>query len=45
MAVCILDATGEIGLERNLAASPEIFLETIAPDCEELVVACECLFT
>ena len=45
MAVCVLDATGEIVLERNLPATPEAFLETIAPYREGLVVACECLFT
>jgi transposase len=45
MYVCVLDATGEIVLERNLAATPEAFLEAIAPYREGLVVACECLFT
>ena len=45
MAVCILDAAGEIVLERNHAASPEVFLGTIAPYRDGLVVACECLFT
>ncbi|MGH7289021.1 MAG: IS110 family transposase, partial [Myxococcota bacterium] len=45
MAVCILDAAGEIVLERNRAASPEVLLETIAPYRDGLVVACECLFT
>jgi hypothetical protein len=37
--------TGEIVLERNLATTPEAFLEAIAPYREGLVVACECLFT
>jgi hypothetical protein len=45
MAVCILDATGEIAFERNLATTPEALLEAIAPYREGLVVACECLFT
>ena len=45
MAVCVLDAAGEIVLERNLATTPDAFLETIAPYREGLVVACECLFT
>jgi transposase len=45
MAVCVLDATGEIVLERNLATTPEAFLEAIAPYREGLVVACECIFT
>jgi len=45
MYVCVLDATGEIVLERNLATTPEAFLEAIAPYRGDLVVACECLFT
>ena len=45
MAVCVLDAAGEIVLERNLATTPEAFLEAIAPYREGLVVACECIFT
>ena len=45
MYVCVLDATGEIVLERNRVTTPEAFLETIAPYREGLVVACECLFT
>jgi transposase len=45
MFVCILDAGGEIVLERSLATSPEGFLAAIAPYREDLVVACECLFT
>jgi transposase len=45
MSVCILDAAGEILLERKLETTPEAFLETIAPYREDLVVACECIFT
>src|SRR3990172_2561218 len=45
MYVCILDAAGEIVVERNLRTTPEAFLEAIAPYREGLVVACECLFT
>ena len=45
MAVCVLDATGKIVLERNLATTPAAFLEAIAPYRGDLVVACECLFT
>jgi transposase len=45
MAVCVVDAAGEIVLERNLPAQPEAFLEAIAAYREGLVVACECLFT
>jgi len=32
-------------LERNLATTPEALLEAIAPYRDDLVVACECLFT
>jgi len=45
MSVCVLDAAGEILLERKLETTPEAFLETIAPYREDLVVACECIFT
>jgi transposase len=44
MSVCILDAAGEIVLERNLPTTPEAFLAAIAPHRDGLVVACECLF-
>src|SRR5213593_2550411 len=45
MYVCILDATGQGLVHRNLPAKPEAFLEVIAPYREDLVVACECIFT
>jgi len=45
MYVCILDAAGQIVVERNLPTTPEAFLEAIAPYRDGLVVACECLFT
>jgi transposase len=45
MYVCILDAAGEVELERNLETTPEAFLAAIAPYRDGLVVACECLFT
>jgi transposase len=45
MSVCVLDAAGEILLERKLETTPEAFLQTIAPFREGLVVACECMFT
>jgi hypothetical protein len=44
MSVCILDAAGEIVLERTLETSPEKFLAEVAPFRYGLVVACECLF-
>ena len=45
MSVCLLDAVGEIVLECKLATSPEAFVAAIAPYREDLVVACECIFT
>ena len=45
MYVCILDATGQVLVHQNLPAKPEAFLEVVAPYREDLVVACECIFT
>jgi transposase len=45
MYVCILDSAGQVLVHRNLPAKAEAFLETIAPYREDLVVACECIFT
>jgi hypothetical protein len=45
MYVCILDATGQLLVHRNLPAKPEAFLAVIAPYREDLVVAVECIFT
>ena len=45
MYVCLLDAAGQVLLHRNVKASPEAFLEAIAPYREDLVVAAECMFT
>jgi transposase len=45
MYVCILNQDGEILLHRNMKTSPEMFLKTIAPYREDLVVAVACLFT
>jgi transposase len=44
MFLCILDASGQIVLHRNIAASPESFLRAIAPFREGLVVGVECMF-
>jgi hypothetical protein len=43
--VCVLDRDGKVLAHRNLPASPEAFLEAIAPFREQLVVAVECIFT
>src|SRR2546425_1482147 len=45
MYVCILDATGQVLVHRNVKSTPEAFLETIAPYRDDLVVAAECMFT
>jgi len=45
MYLCILSHDGEILLERNIACDPKIFLRTLEPYREELVVAVECIFT
>jgi transposase len=45
MYVCILDATGQVLVHRNVNSTPEAFLATIAPYRDDLVVAAECMFT
>jgi transposase len=45
MYVCILNQAGDILLHRDRKASPEPFLQAIAPYREDIVVAVECLFT
>jgi transposase len=45
MYVCILKQEGEILLHRNMKASPETFLQAIAPSREAMVVAVACIFT
>jgi transposase len=45
MYVCLLSQDGEILLHRDMKASPETFLKTIAPYREDIVVAVECIFT
>jgi transposase len=45
MYVCVLNRDGEIMLHRNMKASPEMFLNAIAPNREDVVVAVECVFT
>jgi hypothetical protein len=41
----ILDQDGEIMVHRDMQASPEPFLKTIAPYREAMVLAVECIFT
>jgi len=45
MYVCILDATGQVLVHRNVPSSPDALLETVAPYRDDLVVAAECMFT
>jgi len=45
MYVCVLDAEGEVVLHQNLPATPEAFLRALAPFRDDLVVACECIYT
>lgn len=44
MYLCIINQQGEIVLHRNIKTCPEVFLKTIAPYREDMVVAVECLF-
>jgi transposase len=45
MYLCILNQEGKIVLHRDIKTSPEVFLKTIAPYREDVVVAVECIFT
>jgi transposase len=44
MYLCVLNGDGEIVLHRNIKSNPEVFLKTIAPYREDIVVAVECMF-
>src|SRR6516164_5674980 len=44
LAVCILDAQGQVAFQGQLPARPDDFLRAIAPYREGLAVACECMF-
>jgi transposase len=45
MYVCVLDATGETVVHKNLPTKPKAFLRLIKPYRVGLVVGCECMFT
>jgi transposase len=45
MYLCILNASGETVLHRNVAARPEPLLKAVAPYRDELVVGAECMST
>jgi transposase len=44
MYLCVLNGDGEIVLHRNIKSNPEVFLKTIAPYREDIVVGVECMF-
>jgi hypothetical protein len=43
MYVCIQDKNGEVLVHRNIRACPKVFLKTIRPYQEDIVVAVECM--
>ena len=43
--ICILDATGQVVVHRNMKATPEALLEAVAGYRVDPVVAAECMFT
>ena len=43
--LCIMDQSGTVFVHKNLPAQPEVFLRTIAPYRDDLVVAVGCIFT
>ena len=45
MYLCVLDEAGEIRLRRNIQTDSELFLKSIEPFREDVVVAVECMFT
>src|SRR6185503_9754080 len=45
MYVCILDATGQVLVHRNVPSTPAALLHVVAPYRDDLVVAAECMFT
>ncbi len=45
MYVCILDATGQVLVHRNVPSTPEAFLEAVGPYRADAVVSVECMFT
>lgn len=45
MYLCILNQEGKIVLHRDIKTNPDIFLNTISPYREDIVVAVECIFT
>jgi transposase len=44
MYVCIVDATGQVLVHRNVPSTPAAFLAIVGPYREDLVVAAQCMF-
>ena len=42
---CILDQAGDTVLHKNIKTNPNLFLKTIEPYRDNLVVAAKCIFT
>jgi hypothetical protein len=42
--VCVVDPRGRTQLSKNLPASPQAFLEAVAPFRGDVVVGVECMF-
>lgn len=45
MYLCILNQEGEVVLHRNIKTNPEVFLRTIKPYRNDIVVSAECMFS
>jgi transposase len=45
MYVCLVDGMGQVLVHRNVPSTPAAFLEVVAPDRSDLVVAAECMVT
>jgi transposase len=44
LALCVLDAEGQVALRATVAASPQAVLDALAPYRDGLALACECMF-
>ena len=45
MYLCILNQASEVLLHQNIRCDPAIFLRTVQPYRDDLIVAVECIFT
>jgi transposase len=44
LALCVLDATGQVVARLTVSAAPQAVLDALAPFRDDLAVACECMF-